>query len=905
MGTTSFHRWLRTSPTCLLRQALLEPTTLRSSPRRSIATDRGYIFSQLHPNHVEEEDVASRKRRGYHRPMCKELQARPAESESYKILHKIALLTGDIAIFSLAGDQAFDILLSQANVQAMKTKLTSLVDKPEHRENMKLWIEILNYRYRLDGFDGVLAVWQDLRKRNIDLPTQGEDADILWPTFIHACVAEPMTELHEDYLTRILNYAKSLKSRRGNVYASLYACVIGRWLRIQSLERLEHWHSRLADFIEPADVDLSVLAEDFALNPGRPTILFEKKKDEGSFEQFRTIYQHFKANGLYDHYIPQLLERHKPSTVLRWHKFFLEHADAPSSQVFAMPAVQILFELDGNMSLPMVHKQPDDDSKTRPVIDSKEAPVLTRSKMSAIVGEVHGIKQKEMSDYFVAKMFATRAFPLDMVVTGLSFFGVERLGPLALHEMAVRAESAGAFCTKSETLKGMGISISESVYGRLLEKVAAEMPHLYDALIASDEHPEMFEDAATQERLLASFLERGDNVNAHLALLALSMTGQKENVKAWNRVLQHYILARDYRAASKLIEHMKASKMYLGGQTLSMLHRHFLPTRNVSKAPHNGLPEGAEDIAPLQFTTNAFIYAAECGVDVHYKLWRENIKRFGMLHRWEELERLVLWMASFYSTRGLRGHVTHDHGKHVLRTESLLELVFNTVAQKALIIWSHRIAGIRRVLKPRNESEKGTCEPWARGILLLKRLDKAGVKISAKVVRQALVLNMWTLFGPAYSKRNINRDVKRYNELSLAHYIKYANELWDGKLFDLDPSLYEPSNHPDLLVAVFGRTRSTDRLTGEKADVVAYAEFLRSGGILPDSRVSFRRAQYWQRSPFRILPEKLSKSASLADHNRPHRRPRQSPPAQSSSSYPPPNPEDTQGPVSSYSPLQP
>ncbi|KXT12212.1 hypothetical protein AC579_3447 [Pseudocercospora musae] len=881
MGVASFHRWLRKSPTCLLRPALLEPATLPSSPKRSIASNRGYIVSQLNPNHVDEEDAACRKRRGYYQPMRRDLQARQAEST--EILHKIALLTGDIATFSLAANRSFDILLSQANKQAMKTKLTRLVDKPEHRKNMKLWIEILNYRQRLDGFDGVLSIWQDLLKRNIYLPTEGEDADILWPTFIHACIAEPMTKPQKDHLTRILKYAKWLKSRSGNVYASLYTCVIGRLLRIQPLKRLEHWHSRLADFIEPADVDLRVLAKDFALDPGQPKTLFEKN-DAGSFEQFRPIYQHFKANGLYDHYIPQLLERHRPSIVLRWHKFFLEHGDAPSPQVFAMPAVQTLFELDGNKSSPMVHQQSDDGSKTRPVIGSKDAPVLTRSNMSAIIGEVHGIKQKEMSDSFVAKMFATRAFPLDVVVTGLGFFGIERLGPLALREMAVRAGSAGTFCTKSDTLKGMGISISESVYGRLLEKVAAELPHLYDALIASDEHPEVFEDAATQERLLASFLEREDNVNAHLALLALSMTGQKANARAWNRVLQHYILARDYRAVLKLVEHMKASKMYLAHQTF----------------------EGAEDIAPLQFTTNAFIYAAECGLDVDHKLWCENIKRFGMLHRWEELERLVLWLVSFYSKRGLRGDVTHNNGKYLLRSKSLLELIFNRPTQKALIIWSHRTAGVRRVLKPRIDSGKGTCEPWARGIILLKRLDEVGVKISAKLVREALLLSMWTLFGPAYSKRNINMDVKRDNELSLAHYIKYANELWDGELFDLDPSLYEPRNYPDLLVAVFGGTRSTDMRTGEKADVVAYAEFLRSGGSLPDtdSRSILRRAQYWRRSPFRIPAKKSAKSASSVCHNRPHHRPHQSPPAHSSSSYPPPNPEDTQEPASSYSPLQ-
>lgn len=893
MGRTFFNGWLRNPSTTRLLPSPACSTSCRPSYRSYDATGyRHRAPTFFVPLSAKEDGDGIRESHGYYRNARRTI---PKKSDaSAETLLRISLLTGEhLAASHVHPDQAFQALSTQADVQLSQINSRRLVDKQEHWHNIKLWVELLNYRHRLDGLNGVKDVWQGMRSRHVDLPFEGEDAHALWSSFVNACIANPSTDEHESFLVEIVGYAKSLYARTGRQYSGLYSCIIGGLLRINLVNTARLWHQLLVEVVDPAHIDLRTLAEVFAT--------------DGALKRFRIIYEDFEQTGLYDYYIPALLERHGPEKVLKWHKYFLRRGDAPSAQNFNLPLVQTLFELDGNKSLPMMHQRPTPDATARPVLRADQTPALTRPYMSTIVGEVHGIQPKEMSDSFVAKMFATRAFTLDMVIHGLSFFGIEKLGPLAIREMATRADTPVEFCNKLSALKHSGISIDSSVYGRLLEKVSKEYPNLYEVLITSDEHPEVFEESKTQESLLQSFLERGDKANAHLAFMALSLIGQFENERAWNRVLQHHICAQEYQTVSKLVEQMKASKLALTKRTLTFMHVHLLPRRNPGHAPPNYMPEGSVGVPPLQFVTNAYIYAAECGIAVDEKFWREIMKRFGMLARWEELERLVVWFVGFYSKRGRQGGVLRSHGKAYLRSTSTLEDVLNEHMRKALVFWGFRTAGWRKVLRIRDGPSKEACEPWARGIYLLKQLGESGLETDPAIVKDAFLGRMWILFGPAWSAKGINQDVKRDNDLSLAHYVRHANELWDGKLFELDPTLYEPRNHAALLVAVFGNTRRVSIKRREVADVVAYARALEHGKQQPDSRNSFRRQQYWNRSPFRLLKGRPRHSlnhasSDLLDPPRPPRH--QSPPAHSWSSYQPPNPQDTQEPASPCSPLQ-
>ncbi|SMR48935.1 unnamed protein product [Zymoseptoria tritici ST99CH_1E4] len=707
-------------------------------------------------------------------------------------------------------------LQRQADLAATQTQGELAIDQPENAGNFKLWVELLQYRQRIDGFRGVLEVWKGLRRRRLDLPVRGQEADILWGTFINAGVESD--GLRAQFLRRVCEYAENLDERTCLQYPALHKCIVGRLLRV-SPQRAPDFHDRLVASLGTIHVDIRSLASDCA----------NSQDHVEARNAFMQIYSRSEQEPMYDAFMTEMLKCEDEEIILSWHRFFIKDGDKPSLEMAATPGIRRLYEMDNGGSLPArLRKRIDKFESARAKEEILQHLPLTRAKMSTIVGDVHGIKQKELGDNFVAKMFATRAFPLDMVIKGLEFFGIEKLGPLALREMALRAGSFVEFSNKLTVVEAKGIVLDTSVYGRLVQKLTMDgSVQLFDTLIQSDQHPESCGDIETQELLLVDFLEKEDWLNAHLTLMGLSLSGQNGHARAWNRLLQGYIKQHDFRAIARTAQQMQAANMAFTKRTLTFMHRYVLPVRRIGRAPEvsTGKPQWLE---PLQFTTNAFIYAAQCGVAVNPLLWKENLKRYGMLHRWDEVEQLVLWLVQNYSAKArprpykLRGRIREPKG--------VLQWIFNRQMRFALFVWAFRRAwhGVSdrysTTFPPTSSvtsSSGRTCEPWAKGLLLLKRMGDYGISTTPELARNAFLTRMWILFGPAASTNGLNEKVRLHNTRPLAYFVKHANEIWDGELFDLDPELLKvkPQNQARLMVAIFGRRRL------EKSSSYCYTAF--------------------------------------------------------------------------------
>ncbi|KAF2165456.1 hypothetical protein M409DRAFT_67274 [Zasmidium cellare ATCC 36951] len=747
-----------------------------------------------------------------------------------------------------APEEAFKALWHQTNVASPRRLGQLVVDRPEHRTNMKLWVELLEYRQRIDGFAGIEDVWKGMRFREVDLPLSGDEADILWTTLLHACITSGPGDSARELRDSVLDHAKNLYRRHGAVWPKLYACIVGRCLRLKP-HLAWVFHHRLANEWDMSSFALTDLVDD----------CIASLRLGDARRAFGNIHKASGRRDLYDFFLPELCRHLAEHEALRWHQDFIKLGDGPSSEVFALPHIQRLFELDKNKSLPMLHHRSRADSFV-PVQPGHHNQPLTRANMSALVGEVHGIKPKEVSDTFVAKLFATRAFPLNLVIKGLSFFGLDRLGPLALHEMASKAETYAEFCNGLSELKSMGIAVNTSTYGRLIEEVAIEgRSDLFQVLMASDQHPEAFDEPQTQELLLVSFLERGDMLSAHLTLLALSLNGQAQHSRAWNRILQHYIMERDYRAVDKTMRHMQDSKMPPTVFTLSIMNRHLLPRRDPGKAPYKPRREEAI-LRPLQFTTNAYMFAARNKVHVRPTLWKELLKRYAMDFRFDECERLVHWLLSWYGRN--KSSLTREGRRDHYFGMKMLETIFPPMMQQALIHWGVRCAGhsglLRRDASSSTQPASGhhdECQPWARGLLLVRILNKFGMQVSLRDIRRALTIRLLPLFGPAFSCKRINEEARLRNRLTLADYIKHANEICDVNLFSVDPTLLseERPNPSKLMVAIFSDRRRIGQKSKDYADIAEYTQALERGYRLPAGARDSQRRQLWRYSPFRLI----------------------------------------------------
>ncbi|KAK1028556.1 hypothetical protein LTS16_020502 [Friedmanniomyces endolithicus] len=742
-------------------------------------------------------------------------------------------LSSGVPLFpsGLEKDGSFQALRYQADVNCEAKLGKLMVDQDEHLTNYQLWIELLQFRRRVDGFGGVLDVWYGMRRRNIDLPTVGESAKTLWNDFIDAALVRNGTHKISDadiIRHEIYGFAKSLKDRTGEQYPDLYKGLVGHLFRIDvaGMGRACHWHRRMmsAGLVSPGNALKQIAAD--ALQNARPV-----------FRTFRTLYkQNTAERDCYDVVVPLAARLRPVDEVLKYHRLFMKHSDGPSTPVFNTPAVQQLFELDQGVSLPMKHGTHPHDPAFIAASDLHETvkyPPITRASMSALVGDVHSIKPKELSDSFVSKMFATSAFSIDLVIRGLNFFAVESLGPLALREMAARAGSPAELCNKIGSLKDAGIKVAEhGMYARLVLKLAVEgRTDLFNALLASDQHPEGYDDIRTQEALLVSYLEAESWTQVHLTMTCLTLAGVALEGKAVNRLAQHYIRARSWRLAAQTIENMKKLRLSLTSVTIAHLWRYLLPERRKGMRPQTSQRLETPPFDALDFVTNAYMYSDALSRNVPGRLWREILKRYGMDFRWHELEKVVLWLAARYRPRGPRTMQSRRGGRAGKVTRVIsgkLEEVFTEQMQQALFTWGYRDASARNKLcfrglqvamvEPMKALSLGSSSQdvrqnevsWTQGLLLLRQLKQYGLAVHDSTVRQAFCTRMWILFGPACSSKAVNQSERKKNKLRLADFIRQGQAAYDGMLVsDLHPRLLEDDtpNEAVLKLAFFGRHR--------------------------------------------------------------------------------------------------
>jgi len=730
----------------------------------------------------------------------------------------------------LSRECTFEELRTQCDAASERGDL--LVDHPEYRGDVRLWVELTQFRRRLQGSDGVLEIWAGMRRREVDLPVEGEKADFLWEAFISAA-SYTSDGVREDVLEDLYSHALELRDRTGRSYQHLYSCFVGASLRLAWHRMAHRWHRALvAELLATPDALKDTIID--VVKSARP---------DWALKIFKDLYKYASVGKFYDTCIAKLLDAGEEHLALSLHQYLLRRGDVPSSETFKLPGVQKLFDMDKDKSLPAkLSKDSAKLSQNRPVSHHNHL-VMSRASMSGVMGDVHGIRPKEISDTFVAKMFATQAFPFDLVMKSLSFFAVEKLGPLALREMAIRAGSASELHMQLEQLNTNAITVSDAVYCRVLQDLANNgRDDVLSALLASDQHPEAFENPQIQEEKLVSSLETGNTMQMQIALLALSLAGKEVESRAWNRVFQHHCRTRNHASILATMQMMKAEGMPLTRKTIRCLMFLVLPQRKRGRREWILTLREKAPFSQLDFVTAACMYEEQQRRTIDPRVWRELLKRHGMAgHRWDALERLVLWLAERYTTERFRiwREITARGGDRTegtvvtptLRAKSPAHEIFDKQMLQAIFTWGLRSAAERQLLRPVSidNTNGGTSqwseddpsahikfnvhnttdrqmrnpEPWAQGLHLLARLKAYGIPIKIKDVQVAFAVRMWILFGPGVSSLKVNQRDRSNNMLDLRHYIQHAHAIWpehNGLFPDLFDQNDGEMNEADLLM---------------------------------------------------------------------------------------------------------
>ncbi|KAL3464990.1 hypothetical protein BJX64DRAFT_253589 [Aspergillus heterothallicus] len=673
----------------------------------------------------------------------------------------------------------------ESDVGGIDDVKTRLVDDPLYQNDFSLWLELLRYRQRHYGDNGTLDIWEGLiaRAERLQLPVDGERADILWQSFVDLGLKR------ETILNELTDYAHDLWKRTGKRWPKLYQSIVGRFIQCGMKQQAVRWHKKLqdphlsnpSDLIQCFQLAISDAAESAEGVAG--TALSHKRPLPWRLSTFRRVCANADGHRIHNQVLFLLLAKGEFTEALRMHMFLVKRGDHPQSREELEP----LLEFTKDFNSPSVYAELREYYTELEPQPTKDESISCRT--STVDGNASNpdgndwIKEKPFKDEFGARIFATQALSFDMILSGLKMFGVQAIGPRSLREMAARTRGSHELLERIERLKNEGITIGDSIFAQLLRRMAKENREiLLSDLLHSDQHPDMLQDADMQERLLVSYYTARDWRQYNLTLAILKELHGETSRELMNIHARKHLACGELALASKVIDDMLTQGFSPTRKTVRFMSSQLLTPRRVGVGPIRQ--------SDLHFAQElAFVYRflqriAQANAPIPPKLWIELLKRLGMTDSWDELRRCCLWLARYYSSARTRA-ATSDHlPQNQPHGEEMLGAIFTERMQDAIVAWGFIVQPPTRLKTYTvNGSNGEQFAPFVRGLILLRELERAGIPIRLgrvfKVCQQRLVM----LYGPPkVSNRPKNRILRQENPYQLNQVIADINQAWGEPL---------------------------------------------------------------------------------------------------------------------------
>lgn len=680
---------------------------------------------------------------------------------------------------------------------------TKAVDQPENANNWELWKELLMYRHRHYGTEGIITVWKGIRERGtpIDLPVEGNYADFFWDEFTTAALK------NRPFLQELEAYARDLYQRTGRRWHPFYEAIVGRFLARDRLGLALRWHQKLSDIHLSSPNDILCVFR-LAL------------KTVNGIETFRKMCKSIEGHQIYNSVVPVLWKHRRANDALTTHKFLTLRGDKPTGPRDFEIVLRYLRMYRSHMHDEIAATVTEYTSLVSKMNAASEAKKSEGSSEKPPEKEPP-IKEKHFDDTFGARLFATRAFTFELLLSGLKMFSVSEIGPLSLREMALRAHNAEEVHEQIQMLRKEGISTGNSVFSQVVEKLAAEKSDkLLRDVLQSDQHPDMLESVNIQERLLTSYYlsQDWDQVARTLSILSVLST---EDPHAYNVRLRNALRLQNWPACTALLERMKASAITPTPVTVTTLLHTTLPPRRLGKAP------ATTEKPAISFALATLQHMLQCGGScaVPPTAWREPLRRAGMSGQWAELRAACLWLARYYAplkvharrmieprliystpttttavpTAGTVGvaavpvPVDRDRTEEELLTpshpRSPLRIIFSVEFQRAILAWpflERPVSTPGAAVRFRNPfgDEDEMLVIWARGVTLLRELRELGVVAQTNTVKRVCRHRLAMLYGqPKPSNMVRNQTLRRENEWKLEEVLADLDKAWGTPLF--------------------------------------------------------------------------------------------------------------------------
>ena len=648
-----------------------------------------------------------------------------------------------------------------------------LLDQPTFNTDFDLWLELVSFRRRQQDINGVRALYNEIIVKDLLIPTTGCTADGLWNNFLY--LGCETAEAWED----IMSYARRLKLRTGRSWASFYAKILLHSLK-SAPRNAALWHTLLRDHFKPSSEDLK-------------DIFKKAVSSKATLKVFKRIYLDFSFRDMYSTVIPQLCDEGNYKDALRWHDLMFTMNDLP-------PNVEIAEPLFNHLAL---HGKTDKlISLTRSMakagvrfMTSTNRPLATKrlsisELLNRQLGAIHNISPKSPSDNFCARLFATPAFPINMLLRALPMLGVDEIGPVALRELVLREFKSRETSPSRpifqclDKLRKAGISTDDSTFCTVVSNLADQGDErLLEEVINCDMHPDAFEDQKLQEILLAKYHKRGDYrlVSRTLAILTAKCKPESLQSTLMNLILRSALRRKYFTKIHHQLDMMREKRVAVSTESVRAFRKRLLSPRKVSKPPTS--------VAELPSIIAIYQGILRAGGDVHIRQWREILLRLGMTGSLTDLEKISLWLAGWYSNPSFRASESSffsEGSKHISEILPIgnpkhpLRILFPAVAQQAIIAWGFQHS--RELYRPK-KAIRDTGFTWRWGVELLRELKRRNVPILREVLSRACRLRFIALCRDGTSRRLINRTARKLTIDQIIDMAQEIEKIWGSDVF--------------------------------------------------------------------------------------------------------------------------
>ncbi|ETN39629.1 uncharacterized protein HMPREF1541_05855 [Cyphellophora europaea CBS 101466] len=616
-------------------------------------------------------------------------------------------------------------LLFEADLGHTRELGTRLLDQPSRRQDLDLWLFILDINRQRRGLEGVKATWRGMRYRGKSLRLDADNANArdLIDAFIFTGITEDLEFLKD--VCRLCIHRRYLPTE-------LFVGVVGGLLRY----RPEEAPSFAFQIREKCYQGKDDLLRTFH-------IACESESAE-ALRYFRGVRDLLPDTKIYHDTVPHLWQQNKPQEAFEWHRYLLAKRDQPKTFDILLPFIGYLAHTGQELE-PFLHGL----QAAGVEFTSQARRVYWRERQRAVqdhphANDLNSLKvsvdsQRKLKDETIARALATSSFSFDFIVNGIIFLGAVEFGPLSVRQLVLSSPDLATLEARFGRLRELEVDTGSSVFVNVIRRLRSSRNFDLIRLMAdSDMHHDEFSDLDLQRRLLTTYQARGSlpDITRTLTILNGGDTDSIAQERSTNFLLRSAIIRHDWRLVLSIVDSLHRTGHRITLTVLNQLIVTLLPRRH---AKVQSIP--TPDFDTLSYLLALLLRLLPTTTTISPSHFLRPLIALASHHRISELHSLCTFLAHHFKSSNRTPGTDADLGK-----------LFTSPFQRALISWDFKCRKWRDELFSKTPSSVASSsssptspppKPWLAGAKLLRQLrDEYGVKVDLADVQEEYLFRL-------------------------------------------------------------------------------------------------------------------------------------------------------------------